>query len=522
MSESEIDTNPFRLPSDEEVFLLREQEKRTKAEEKEKFQSQRIWEKGVDQTHIGRIRKLHEEIQPTELSKSTKKNLLATSSVAREHHREKENLTDFISKKREMFLVQMSLDTKREEIRKLEEKAVMKEEALKQSEQMLEEDMMRFDSFLKENDRRAHEAIRKAEAETKAKQEKVAKIKLLNQQIAQVQSEMTKHKEQLEECLKYKEFLDKLTPKEWLEEQQTLRKVRREKRKQDWIQKRLEEMHEREELETPNPDKNSGNKSGDESTGQPKKKKGVKKTVIQKLEQEYREAESDEEIVMYFKHPQQLLDIFTHLEEQNLFLIQNSQEAEQNLEELKQSFEETKRKMEEKTRSLKDNISELQKQIEDEQDKSNSLAAKINDNKAVRDQSAILDDLSKKITQVYVACGFENSQTTAAITKLQHLENRLEELLSAIEDMDPTYVMKAEKEKEKERRQKVRNEKLELQKKQYEERLKKSLQRAQEPPKKKTGKPVMFRSAPFKKKKTENDEDKKRNDEEEDFKRFFS
>ena len=35
-----------------------------------------------------------------------------------------------------MFLVQMSLDTKREEIRKLEEKAQMKEEALKKSEQV--------------------------------------------------------------------------------------------------------------------------------------------------------------------------------------------------------------------------------------------------------------------------------------------------------------------------------------------------------------------------------------------------
>jgi hypothetical protein len=39
---------------------------------------------------------------------------------------EKENMTEFIAKKREMFLVQMSLDTKREEIRKLEEKASMK------------------------------------------------------------------------------------------------------------------------------------------------------------------------------------------------------------------------------------------------------------------------------------------------------------------------------------------------------------------------------------------------------------
>ncbi len=35
---------------------------------------------------------------------------------------------------------------------------------------MLEEDAMRFDAFLKENDYKAVEAIRKAEQETKAKQ----------------------------------------------------------------------------------------------------------------------------------------------------------------------------------------------------------------------------------------------------------------------------------------------------------------------------------------------------------------
>ncbi len=46
----------------------------------------------------------------------------------------------------------MSLDTKRAEIRKLEEQAQQREDALKRSESMLEEDAMRFDAFLKEND----------------------------------------------------------------------------------------------------------------------------------------------------------------------------------------------------------------------------------------------------------------------------------------------------------------------------------------------------------------------------------
>ena len=49
----------------------------------------------------------------------------------------------------------------------LQERAQQREEALKKSEQMLEEDALRFDQFLKDNDAKAVQAIKKAEAETK-------------------------------------------------------------------------------------------------------------------------------------------------------------------------------------------------------------------------------------------------------------------------------------------------------------------------------------------------------------------
>jgi len=55
-------------------------------------------------------------------------------------------------------------------------------------------DANRFDSFLKENDKKAHDAIKKAEEETKKKQEKNHEIKRLTQQIQAVNSEMSKHR----------------------------------------------------------------------------------------------------------------------------------------------------------------------------------------------------------------------------------------------------------------------------------------------------------------------------------------
>ena len=48
---------------------------------------------------------------------------------------------------------------------------------------------------------------------------------------------------------------------------------------------------------------------------------------------------------LFFGDPQQLLDIFAELEEQNLSLIQNSQETEEALEELRQTIKQTQERM---------------------------------------------------------------------------------------------------------------------------------------------------------------------------------
>jgi len=55
--------------------------------------------------------------------------------------------------------------------------------------------------------------------------------------------------------------------------------------------------------------------------------------------------ESEDEQELWFTDPQQLLDIFAELEEQNLSLIQNSQETEEALEEMRQTIKETQQKM---------------------------------------------------------------------------------------------------------------------------------------------------------------------------------
>merc|ERR1719421_1154433 len=91
------------------------------------------------------------------------------------------------------------------------------------------------------------------------------------------------------------------------------------------------------------------------------------------VEAEYVEVSSGEEMPLYFEEPKQLLDVFTSLEESNLFLIQNSQETEQALEEVQTKFAETRKGMGVKTVKMSSQIALLEKQIGDQKSQCEQL-----------------------------------------------------------------------------------------------------------------------------------------------------
>lgn len=464
------EVNPFSLPKDD-VFLLREREKKAKREERDRQKGLKVWEKnhGKKSNGIVRSSRLNRGNQKFAAPKQDR--------MFQGRRREKENMADFIAKKRDMFLIQMSLDTKRQEIQKLEEKAQMKEDALRKSEMMLEEDAMRFDAFLKENDRKAHDALKRADQETKEKQEKVIEIKKLNQDISKVDNEMSKYEEQLNACLKYKKFLDELTPKEHYE---AMLKKKEARRQEKFEQAKAQNPH----------------------------------LTLEEV--------SDDEEDMYFKKPEQLLEIFAQLEERNLFLIQNVQETEEALEELKQKYEETERQMNAKTTKLKENIDLLKEKIKSETEKAEQLKKRTKGKEKAGNQQKLLQGLSDKVKEVYTKCGFDADTQTDTLDMLREIEGSLENLLNQISKQDDVKVAEAEKKKETERRNRVRKLKKEEQKRQYEERLAKSTARAKAEVVKQTGKQIMFRSAPIRKKKKKEEDKSKKDDEAEDVKKFFT
>lgn len=515
---------------------MREAERQRKINEREARANLRIWEKTTSNSRMSSIRpirstfrKVEQETLKAEKTKGSVGVAHAASAALKGSEwrakTEKENMTDFISKKREMFLVQMSLDTKREEIRKLEEKAQMKEEALRKSECMLEEDAIRFDAFLKDNDQKAHNAIKDAEKETKLKQDKVSEIKKLSQHISSIRSDTSKLEEQLQLCLQYKAFLDELTPKEWFVERANARLQRRKRRMEQARDDKVKEWE----------DKKAKIQAQWEGWLEEKKrdleKKGLSTKDVQMprpkfppqptftdTEDDYRSDDEEEE--MYFKDPRQLLDIFVALEESNLFLIQNSQETEQALEELRQDFRETKEQMQQKTDLLEKNIEQLKAQIREADLRAASLRARAQESGGEDAQQALLKALNEKVKAVYRKCAFDADTSPSTLAMLTDLEARLEELLEAIEQMPEEYVQSAERQKEKERREKVRVERVRDQKEQYERKLAKSMLRAMQAPKIRQGRPIMFRAKPKrvgKKKHKEVEVDEEKNDDD----RFF-
>ncbi|KAK3102468.1 hypothetical protein FSP39_011574 [Pinctada imbricata] len=527
--------NPFKMPRDSDIFVLRDKERQRKKQERLRQRQLRVHEKTTYASKLNfrtasMIRPAdsdeEKEGEDTDKAIAVKDDPEHTIAVTRDRHVEKESLAEYIAKKREMFLVQYSLGVKRNEMSKLEEISQAEEKKLELAEQYLEEDAAMFDEFLKENDHGSNEAVREAENETKAKLEKVAEIKKVNAAMMGIKSEISKYEDTLKEYHMYRKFLENLTPQEWRDDQEKARKKRLEEKRKEREKNLLNQQK-----SGPQPDTKGVPRKkppGPTPRGSiPSKSGGTKKSeetaVVVVTEEE--EEDSDEELELFFTHPQELLDIFAELEEQNLSLIQNSQETEEALEEMKQTIKQTKVKMEKETTILKEQIEKLNNQINKEETKAADLKIKAKlfsygEFKA-EDQQKMLDSLNKKVEEVYRSCIGDNEANISTLQMLTNIENRLEELFEQIETMPQEKVEAAEKAKEKERRLKLREEKMEQQRLHQEERVRKALERAKAEPKKQTGRKLVFRSEPPRHKKREDDGADQASKEEEELAYFF-
>ncbi|XP_011536190.1 coiled-coil domain-containing protein 38 isoform X3 [Homo sapiens] len=213
------------------------------------------------------------------------------------------------------------------------------------------------------------------------------------------------------------------------------------------------------------------------------------------------EMDVDLEPALYFKEPEELLQVLRELEEQNLTLFQYSQDVDENLEEVNKR----EKVIQDKTNSNIEFLLEQEKMLkancvrEEEKAAELQLKSKLFSFGEFNSdaQEILIDSLSKKITQVYKVCiGDAEDDGLNPIQKLVKVESRLVELCDLIESIPKENVEAIERMKQKEWRQKFRDEKMKEKQRHQQERLKAALEKAVAQPKKKLGRRLVFHSKP--------------------------
>uniref|UniRef100_A0A8D1F4H1 DUF4200 domain-containing protein n=1 Tax=Sus scrofa TaxID=9823 RepID=A0A8D1F4H1_PIG len=431
----------------------------------------------------------------------------------------KRTVHEFINDQRDRFLLEFALSTKRNTIQKYEKHTTMKERQLMKAEKKLQEDAMAFEEFLRENDQRSVDALKMAAQETINKLQMTAELKKASMEIQAVKSEIAKTEFLLREYMKYGFFLLKLSPKQW-QIQQAMKRVSKSKENVNAMLPSIitSKFHSLNFKAIQLFENTVRFQRQFRNVSQSVDRKWLRNQAFSFSLFFYSRAESissedsldflldddmdyDLEPELYFKEPEELLQVLTELEEQNLTLVQYSQDVDENLEDVNKRERLIQDKINSSIEFLLEHKEMLKASCLREEEKAAELELRsrlfsfgeFNSDT----QEKLIDSLSKKINQVYRVCiGDAEVGSLNPIQKLVKVESRLVELSDLIESIPKENVEAIERMKQKERRQKLREEKMREKQKHQEERLKAALERAVAQPKKKLGRRLIYRSKP--------------------------
>ncbi|XP_048949896.1 coiled-coil domain-containing protein 38 isoform X5 [Canis lupus baileyi] len=546
-----------------DLFLFKENEMAAKKKEKFINRSMKVYQKSTfssrmkSRSHLGQV-----AFYSDATGGSFEKFGLDPTLILRltEGADTKRTLHEFINDQRDRFLLEYALSTKRNTIKKFENHMAVKEQQLIKAEKKLQEDAMAFEEFLRENDQRSVDALKMAAQETINKLQMTTELKKASMEVQAVKSEIAKAEFLLREYMKYGFFLLKLSPKHW-QIQQALKRVQmttsrdsmnvslpvlaklnrrktesniEESRKisfsDDYYMERgsqgkprkkttLTLENRKSSLSTYDIERKRGRDSGGGRSslhaGSPTRD-SIPGLQDRALGQSHTDSISSEDSLelfldedmdydlepeLYFKEPEELLQVLTELEEQNLTLVQYSQDVDENLEDVNKREKLIQDKINSNIEFLLEHKEMLKASCVREEEKAAELELRsklfsFGEFKSDA-QEKLIDSLSKKINQVYKVCtGDADVGSLNPVQKLVKVESRLVELSDLIESIPKENVEAIERIKQKERRQKLREEKMKEKQKHQEERLKAALERAVAQPKKKLGRQLVYRSKP--------------------------
>ncbi|XP_074530573.1 cilia- and flagella-associated protein 100 isoform X2 [Halichoeres trimaculatus] len=389
----------------------------------------------------------------------------------------KDSKHDFVAMERQKAILEFSMMTKNSVISRMDRAIAKEEKQLKELEAILEKDNLKYEEVLRENEKKSVEARKHFEMEAKSKQERNVKIKRLSAEIGSITSEIIKFEEILMDYKRYRELLFKLSPPEWQQAQQAkAAKVQTHKDPQD------EETREPEETVTLKGLKNKDSCPGSElqSIRETQPSSAHSSTLVNHSTLERDGSEEDDEPVLYFTDPQQLLDLVKELTEQNLSLIQNSSRLVETLEDFRQSMETSRKKIDTEEEQLSVQINNMIQKIDKEKARGAKLKQKVQLHVSLNteDQDSMWDTLDEKVTEIHNCCVDDRMTNLSTLEKLTNIENHISFLLQSLESIPEESLVMMRKIKDSERRSRQREQKLKEQREKQKERMRRYLEKS--------------------------------------------
>ncbi|XP_039214086.1 coiled-coil domain-containing protein 38 isoform X3 [Crotalus tigris] len=529
--------NPFEKMNTE-IYLYRDIECTEKEIIRKTKQNLKTYERSTISSRARcrkALRKL-EEVTEQETTETIGKDVPALNwalAFAKCCQSDKQSIADYISEEKELFLLEYSVKIKQRTMAKLEKMAAREERRARMAEAKLEEDTFAFEEFLRANDKSSVEALK---------------------------FEIANTEDLLKMYLSYEAFLFSISPKPWQEQRMAKRKKDRKKSPSKSLISFSPAADKAKLISASIVLQNKISKIAHHKGPQPAKKVIVDKSAsvilsnpeekaqVSNNQGDYRFFRKSSQVVMdpkifvddknissesglsetsfslssednfnlddiqncdkepeiYFKDTEELLHMFRYLEEQNLSLFQNIQEISGTLEESQQREKIVKQHMEQKVKCLRDKKEALIASCLKEDGKSAELALKAkmfsSGEYNPASMNKILDSLTKKVAEVYkVCCGTQEVSSMNSFQMLKKIEMRVSELCEMFDILPKEYleiIEVTEKLRAKERRQKIREDKLKELRRIQEERLKLALERAIAEPKKRMGRKLVYRSQP--------------------------
>lgn len=495
-------TSPFRLPTDEEVFITREAERAKRQEEKEKEKTLKIWEKMTTNSQNQLQRPKDTEFPLPEISEvpvvdfypKKHKHIIAAALEIVDSRKKQpkqtrpENTREFVEQKKEMFRLEMSNRILKDEIKKIDERGLNKELAFERSEKGLEEDDKGFNDHMEENRKEMEKAVSRANQEVQENKLRDAEIKTLQQKISSITAEQSRNLDIIEALEKYKKFLEVLTPQDWLQ-QKNAREQAHDTEKGKWVEKELR-------MET-----------AEAGPLSPEGEKAMRERLEGKFEELVAagsiQTASEDPKEIYFDTPEELMTLFKDLEDKSLFLIELQQEMEHQVESMKAEQQQLSKKFEERKEALERNKANLEGNLTDLETRNLFMKKTLSQAESLGGSSETRAMLEEEIRKLYRDIGYTPEPAITSLDMLKAIESHVNEHINTVKQLPPGYLAEEEGKKEKERRMQALIEKQERDAEAAKHKTEQAHIRASAPVFHRVGKPVMTKTMAKREKKVQ-------------------